>query len=71
MAHAQGFSFLIMEQCFGPLAVEIIPGNHIDFGTYLAKKVRTQSLACAEVHFPIYGTGLWSPGSRVYYKKAL
>jgi hypothetical protein len=27
LAHAQRCSFLIMEQCCGPLAVEIVPGN--------------------------------------------
>jgi hypothetical protein len=28
LAHAQRCSFLIMEQSFGPLAVEIIPEEH-------------------------------------------
>jgi hypothetical protein len=53
-----------MEQCCGSLAVEIIPGKHCDFSTYLAKRARAQSGACAEVLFPYYGTVLWSPGSR-------
>jgi hypothetical protein len=53
-----------MEQRFGPLAVEKIPGKHCDFSTYFAKRTRTQSGACAEVQFPDYGTELWSPGSR-------
>jgi hypothetical protein len=48
-----------MEQCCGPLAVEIIPGKHCDFSTYLAKRVRAQSGACEEVNFPDYGTVLW------------
>jgi hypothetical protein len=64
LAHAQRCSFLIMEQCFGPLAVEIIPGKHCDFSTYLTKRARAQSGACAEVQFTDYGTVLWSPGSR-------
>jgi hypothetical protein len=42
-----------------PLAVEIIPGNHCDFSTYLTKRARTQSCACAEVQFPDYETELW------------
>jgi hypothetical protein len=33
LAHAQMCSFLITEQCCGPLAVEIIPGKHWDFST--------------------------------------
>jgi hypothetical protein len=49
-----------MEQCFGPLAVEIISGKNCDFSTYLAKRTRAQSSACAEVQFPDYGTELWS-----------
>jgi hypothetical protein len=32
-----------MEQCSGPLAVEIIKGKHCDFSTYLAKRARAQS----------------------------
>jgi hypothetical protein len=46
------------------LAVEMIPGKHCDFSTYLAKSANTQSGACAEVQFNDYGTELWSPGSR-------
>jgi hypothetical protein len=38
LAHAQRCSFLIMEQCSGPLAVEIVSGKHCDFSTYLAKR---------------------------------
>jgi hypothetical protein len=60
-----------MEQCCGPLAVEIIPEKHRDFSTYLAKRARAQSEACAEVQFPDYGTVLWSPGSRKYSRRAL
>jgi hypothetical protein len=37
-------------------AVEIIPGKHCDFSTYLAKRARAQSGACAEVQFAVYGT---------------
>jgi hypothetical protein len=33
LAHAQRCSFLIMEQCCGPLAVELFPGKHCDFST--------------------------------------
>jgi hypothetical protein len=53
-----------MEQYYGPLAVEIFPEKHCDFSNYLTKRARTQSVACAEVRFPYYGTELWSPGSR-------
>jgi hypothetical protein len=45
-----------MEQISGPLAVEIIPGKHCDISTYLAKRARTQSGACAEVKFSDYET---------------
>jgi hypothetical protein len=48
-----------MEQCCGSLAVEIIPGKHCYFSTYLAKRARAQSGECAEVHFLDYGTELW------------
>jgi hypothetical protein len=58
------FSFLNIEQKCGPLAVEMVPGKHCDFSTYLAKRSRAQSGACAEVQFPDYGTVLLSPGSR-------
>jgi hypothetical protein len=53
-----------MEQISGPLAVEIVPRKHCDFSTYLAKRATAQSGAFSEVHFPDYGTELWSPGSR-------
>jgi hypothetical protein len=69
LAHAQRCSFLIMEQYSGHLAVEIIPGNHCDFSTYLAKRARAQSGACAAVQFPDYGTVLFSPGSRNISRK--
>jgi hypothetical protein len=71
LAHEQRCSFLIMEQCCGPLTVEMVPGKHYDFSTNLAKRARTQSGACAEVQFPDYGTELWSPGSSNSSKKAL
>jgi hypothetical protein len=48
LAHAQRCSFLIMKQCCGHLAVEIIPGKHYDLSTYLTKRARAQSGACAE-----------------------
>jgi hypothetical protein len=47
-----------MEQIFGPLAAEMIPGKQIDFSKYLAKRARAQSGALAEVQFPDYGTEL-------------
>jgi hypothetical protein len=53
-----------MEQCCGPLAVEIFPGKHCYFNTYHAKRARALSGACVEVQFPDYGTELKSPGSR-------
>jgi hypothetical protein len=71
LAHVQRCNFLIIEQCCGPPAVEIVPGKHCDFSTYLAKRARAQSGACAEVQFFNYGTVLWSPGSRKYSRKAL
>jgi hypothetical protein len=58
-----------MEQSSGPLAVGMVPGKHCDFSTYLAKKAGVQSGACAELHFPDYGTVLWSPGSRNFFWK--
>jgi hypothetical protein len=51
-------SFLIMEKCCGLLTIEMLPRKHCDFGTYLAKIARSQSGACAEVHFADYGTEL-------------
>jgi hypothetical protein len=62
----RGAVSLIMEENCGPQAVEIFPGKHCDFSTYLTKRSRAQSGACAEVHFSDYGTVLWSPGSRKY-----
>jgi hypothetical protein len=59
-----------MEQYCGPQAVEFIPGKHCYFSTYLAKRERDQSGAFTEVQFPDYGTALWSPGSRIYSRKA-
>jgi hypothetical protein len=69
LAHAQRCSFLIMEQRYGPLAVEMDTVKHCDFSTYLAKRARAQSGACAEVHFPDYVTVLWSAGSRYFSRK--
>jgi hypothetical protein len=62
---------MIIEQSCGSLSVEIFPGKHSDFSTYLAKRERAQSGACAEVHFPDYGTELWSPGSRNCSRRVL
>jgi hypothetical protein len=45
-----------MEQSCCPLAVEIVPMKHWDFITYLAKRARAQSGACAEVQFSDNGT---------------
>jgi hypothetical protein len=42
-----------MEQCCGPLAVEIIPGKHCVFSTYLAERARAQSDACQRCSFLI------------------
>jgi hypothetical protein len=61
LEHAQRCSFLIIEQRFCPLAVETIPGKHSDFSTYLDKRTRAQSGACAEMQFLDYGTEVWSP----------
>jgi hypothetical protein len=71
LLHVQKYTFLIMELCCGPLAVEMIPGKHCYFSTYLAKRARAQSGACAEEQFPDYGTVLWASGSRNYSRKAL
>jgi hypothetical protein len=71
LAHEQRCSFLIMDQISGPLAVEKFPGKHCVFSTYLAKRTRAPSGACAEVQFPDYGKELWSPGSRNGSRKAL
>jgi hypothetical protein len=60
-----------MEECCGPLAVEMVPGKNCDFSTYLAKRARAQFVACAEVQFPDYGTVLWAPGSRKVSRKLL
>jgi hypothetical protein len=71
LEHAQRLIFLIMEKSPAPLAVEFIPGKHWDFRTFLAKRARAQFGACAEGHFPDYGTVLWSIGSRNRSRKAL
>jgi hypothetical protein len=71
LAHARRCSFLILEQSCGPLAIEIFPRKHCDFSTYLAKRARAHSGACAEVRFPDYGTVLWSHGSRNCCRKSL
>jgi hypothetical protein len=71
LEHAQRCSFLIMEQSCVPLAVEMVPRNHCDFSTYLAKRAKAQSCACAGVQFRDYGTELCSPGSRNDSREAL
>jgi hypothetical protein len=70
LENAQRSSFLNMEQSCGPLAVEIVPGKHCDFSTYLAKRARAKSGACAEVQFPDFGTVLLAPVSRNNSRKA-
>jgi hypothetical protein len=60
-----------MEQSCGPLAVGSVPGKHLGFRTYLAKRARAQSGALAEGQFPEYGTELWSPAVEGIFKKAL
>jgi hypothetical protein len=71
LEHAQRCSFLIMEQSCGPMALEIVPEKHCDFSSYLAKRAKTHSGACAEVQFPDYGTVLWFPGFRNFSRKTL
>jgi hypothetical protein len=71
LAHAQRCSFLILEQCCGPLAVEIIPGKHCVFSTNLTMGTRAHSGEFAELQFPDYGTLLFSPGSRNISRKAV
>jgi hypothetical protein len=60
-----------MEEYFGPLAVEIFPGKHCDFSTYLAKRAGAQSGALAEEQIPEFGTVLWSKDNRNSSKKTL
>jgi hypothetical protein len=64
LAHAQRCNFLIIKQSCGTLAVEIVPEEHCHFCTFLAKRAKASSGACAEVQFPGFGTVLWAPGSR-------
>jgi hypothetical protein len=45
-----------MEHSCGPLAVEIVPRNHCDFSTYLAKSSGAHSGACVEGQFSDYLT---------------
>jgi hypothetical protein len=42
-----------MEHSFGTMAVEMVPGKHWDFSTYLARRAGVQSGAYADVHFVI------------------
>jgi hypothetical protein len=62
---------MIMEECCGPLTIEMLPRKHCDFSNYLDKRARSQSGVCAEVQFPDYGTVLWYPVTRNDSKKAL
>jgi hypothetical protein len=48
-----------MEQSCGLPAVEMVPGKHCDFRTYLAKRAIAHSGACAEVQFLDCGTEFW------------
>jgi hypothetical protein len=56
LAHTQRCNLLNIKQSCGPLAVEIVPGEHCDFSTYLAKRARAQSGSCAVMQFPDYET---------------
>jgi hypothetical protein len=58
LAHAQRGSFLFMEYCCGPMAVEFIPGKNSVFSTHLAKRAKAYSGECAELQSPDYGTEL-------------
>jgi hypothetical protein len=69
LEHELRCNFMIIEHSCGPLALEIVTGKHCDFSNNLNKRARTQSGACAEVHFSDYGTVLWSPVSRNWSKK--
>jgi hypothetical protein len=71
LAQEQRCRFLIMEQCCGPSAVEIVPEKHCDLSTYLTKRARAQFGACAEVQLLDYGRVLWAPGSRNNSRKSL
>ncbi|PNF31828.1 hypothetical protein B7P43_G09258 [Cryptotermes secundus] len=42
--HVLSWSILVMDECCGPLAIEIVPGKHCDFSTYLAKRARAKHL---------------------------
>jgi hypothetical protein len=71
LAHAQRSNYLIMEHRSGPLAEDIVPRKHCDFSTYLPKRERAPSGACADVKFPHYGTVLWSTDIRDDSREAL
>jgi hypothetical protein len=45
LLYVQRWSFLIMEQCCGPLAIGTIPEKHCDLSTYLAKRARAVYLS--------------------------
>ncbi|XP_033608862.1 protein maelstrom homolog [Cryptotermes secundus] len=40
LSHMERWSFLIMEECCGLLAIEIVSGKHCDLSTYLTKRAR-------------------------------
>jgi hypothetical protein len=44
LSRVQRWSFLIMNECCGRLAIEIIPGKHCDFSIYLTKTARAACL---------------------------
>jgi hypothetical protein len=44
LSGVQSWSFLIMDECCGPLPTEIIPGKHCDLSTYLTKTARAAYL---------------------------
>jgi hypothetical protein len=71
LEHAQRCNFLIIKQSCGLLAIGMFPRKHCDFITYLAKRARAHSGACAKVQFPEYLTVLWSLDSQNVSRKAL
>jgi hypothetical protein len=46
-------NFVIMEQCCGPLTVQIIPGKYCDYSIYLAKSAGAQSEHAQKCNFLI------------------
>jgi hypothetical protein len=56
LSYVQRWSFLIMDECCGPLAIEFIPGKHCDFSTYLTKRATAVYLSS---RFPC-----WNPKNK-------